>query len=176
MDENLYNSVDTHYSLWQRIMAINTAMSSNITTIQAQNIAAFLNSPYTQAYIDTSIQFAEYSKIFQYAANTYEQCFPHIQPLHNITLETYIKACDYLGDTAPNIREVLTDTLKEIQEFDTKDNSVAKEQWMYILSGVLADLEALSNASPDDTGKNLIAVLIIVVVAILTILKVPTES
>ena len=47
---------------------------------------------------------------------------------------------------------------------------------MYILSGVLADLEALSNASPDDTGKNLIAVLIIVVVAILTILKVPTES
>ena len=174
MNEKLYGSVNT-LSLRQKIATIYAAMPPGIVTAQALDVAKFLASPYGQTYINTKIHFEDYSKIFQYAASVYQQHHPDVQLAH-ITIDSYIKADDYLKTIAPDIRKTLNDTLNEIQEPDTKNSSTAKEQWFYILSGVLADLEALSNASPDDAGKNMIVILIIIVVAILTILKAPTES
>ncbi len=171
MNEKLYDSVNT-LSLRQKIATINAAIPPGIVTAQALEVAKFLASPYGQTYINTKIHFEDYSKIFQYAASVYQQHHPDVQ-LAYITLT---KADDYLKTIAPDIRKTLNDTLNEIQEPDTENNSTAKEQWFCILSGILADLEALSNASPDDAGKNMIVILIIVVVAILTILKAPTES
>lgn len=174
MNEKLYDSVNT-LSLRQKIATINAAIPPGIVTAQALEVANFLASPYGQTYINTKIHFEDYSKIFQYAASVYQQHHPDVQ-LAYITFDSYTKADDYLKTIAPDIRKTLNDTLNEIQESDTKNSSTAREQWFYILSGILADLEALSNASPDDTGKNMITILIIIVVAILTILKAPTES
>ncbi len=174
MNEKLYDSVNT-LSLRQKIATINAAIPPGIVTAQALEVAKFLASPYGQTYINTKIHFEDYSKIFQYAASVYQQHHPDVQ-LAYITLDSYTKADNYLKTIAPDIRKTLNDTLNEIQEPDTKNSSTAREQWFYILSGILADLEALSNASPDDTGKNMITILIIIVVAILTILKAPTES